>query len=101
MFKAGSVAGIDRPELLLMIFITLLSLSPACIYVSFASRSVRSGEKQPLAACVALILLLYLIASQIGDIGAMPTAMRIMGLLYAGFGLLLPLVLAVFARRRT
>lgn len=100
MFKAGSVAGIDRPELLLMIFITILSLSPACIYAAFASRSMRNGEKQPVVACVVLILLMYLTASQIGDVSAMPVAMRVTGWLYAGFGLFLPLVLAVFARRR-
>ena len=101
MFKAGSVAGIDRPELLLMIFITILfRFPPACIYAAFASRSMRNGEKQPVVACVVLILLMYLTASQIGDVSAMPVAMRVTGWLYAGFGLFLPLVLAVFARRR-
>ena len=99
MFKANNVVGLDRPELMLMIFFTIISLAPAYLFTSFAIRIPKKNDKHPIALSLAAITAVYILCMQIGDVADIPCIMRAMGVCYAFCGLILPLMLWLFGRK--
>ena len=99
MFKANNVVGLDRPELMLMMFFTVISLAPAYLFTSFAVRIPKKDDKHPIALSLAAVIAVYALCMQIGDVADIPCIMRALGVCYAFFGLLLPLLLWILGRK--
>lgn len=100
MYKSNNLIGIDRPELILMIFFTLISLTPAHLYASAAIRTEKeskSSSRRDLVLTLFAGAALFVFAVMIKSIEQIPHILELLGMLFLFTGIFLPLFLLFFS----
>jgi len=104
MYKANNLIGIDRPELILMILFTIISLTPAHLYASAAIRTEkRSTPSRDLVLTLFAGIVLFIFSMTIQSIEQIPHMLELFGAVFLFTGFFLPLFLLFFslAKRRS